>query len=265
MKMAVTGLKTVGYKIASMVKEMNDYIENINLFNASMGGYASEAQGYAESVGELMGIDPGEWMRNQGVFMTLATGFGVASDRAYTMSKNLTQLGYDISSLFNMSYSDAMLKLQSGLSGELEPLRRIGYDLSQAKLEATALSLGIDKSVSSMTQAEKAQLRYYAIMTQVTQVQGDMARTLDEPANQLRVFKASVSIASREIGNVFIPALNAVLPYAIAITKVIGTLASMIAGLFGYKPAEIEESTTTVVENTDAVVYFQKFFASDPL
>lgn len=242
LKMAVTGLKTVGSKIASMIKEMNNYIENINLFNASLGEYASEAQGYAESVGELMGIDPGEWMRNQGVFMTLATGFGVVGDRAYTMSQQLTQLGYDISSFFNVSVEDAMQRLQSGISGELEPLRRLGYDLSQAKLEALALSLGIDKAVSSMTQAEKAELRYYAIMTQVTTAQGDMARTLNAPANQMRIFKAQVTQAARAIGSIFIPALNAILPYAIAVAKVIRILASTIASLFGFEMPEVDYS-----------------------
>ena len=69
-----------------------------------------------------MGIDPSEWMRNQGIFMTLATGFGVASERAYLMSKNLTQLGYDISSIYNRPVEEAMQKLKSGFAGELEPL-----------------------------------------------------------------------------------------------------------------------------------------------
>ena len=242
LKMAISAVKTVATKIASCITEMNNYIENVNLFTASMGQYAGAAQEYAEQVGELMGIDPGEWMRNQGVFMTLATGFGVASDRAYLMSKNLTQLGYDLSSFFNISYEDAMQKLQSGLSGELEPLRRLGYDLSQAKLQAVALSLGIDKTISSMTQAEKAQLRYYAIMTQVTTAQGDMARTLNAPANQLRIFKAQVTQAARAVGSIFIPALNAILPYAIAGAKVIRYLAGAIASLFGFEMPEVDYS-----------------------
>lgn len=242
LKMAVVGLKTIGSRIASLINKTNSYIENINLFNASMGKYASEAQSYAEMVGEIMGIDPGEWMRNQGVFMTLATGFGIAGDKAKVMSQQLTQLGYDISSFFNISYEDAMLKLQSGFSGELEPLRRLGYDLSQAKLEAIALSLGIDKAVSSMSQAEKAQLRYYAIMTQVTTVQGDMSRTLNAPANQLRILKAQLEQAARAIGSIFIPALNAILPYAIAVAKVVRELAEMIARLVGFTMPEVDYS-----------------------
>jgi len=238
--LTVVAIRKIGNAIYNFIKKSSDYIENVNLFTVAMGEYASEAKSYANTVGEIMGIDPGEWMRNQGVFQTLATGFGVASDKASVMSKNLTQLGYDISSFYNIDISESMEKLQSGLAGELEPLRRIGYDLSQAKLEATALELGIDKSVSSMTQAEKALLRYHAIMTQVTTVQGDMARTLDQPANQLRVLKSQVEMLGREIGNVFLPLLQAILPYAIAVTKVLRELVSTIASWVGYEAPEID-------------------------
>ena len=235
MRMAYNAVRTGARLIGSAISKSNDYIENVNLFNVSMGEYAGEARKYAEEVGEIMGIDPGEWMRNQGVFMTLATGFGVAADRANTMSKNLTQLGYDISSLFNMSYEDAMLKLQSGLAGELEPLRRIGYDLSQARLQQEAYTLGITKKISAMTQAEKAELRYHAIMTQVTSSHQDMAYTLEQPANQLRVLKSQIEQAGRAIGNMFIPALKVVLPYLIAIAKAVRLAANELAKLFGYK------------------------------
>lgn len=241
-RMAYNAVRTGARIIASWITESNSYIENLNLFNASMGEYAAEAQKYAEQVGEIMGIDPGEWMRNQGVFNTIISGFGVASDKAYLMSKNLTQLGYDISSFFNISFEDAMQKLQSGISGELEPLRRLGYDLSVARLQQEALNLGIEKSVNDMTQAEKSQLRYYAIMTQVTVAQGDMARTLNAPANQLRVLQAQVTQCARALGNVFIPVLNAVLPYAIALAKVLRMVASAIASFFGFTLPEVDYS-----------------------
>jgi hypothetical protein len=207
-----------------------------------MGEYASAAQEYAERASEIVGIDPAEWLRNQGVFMTITKGFGVASDRAYTMSRNLTQLGYDISSFFNIPFEEAFQKLQSGIAGELEPLRRLGYDLSVARLQQEAYTLGIEKKVSAMTQAEKAELRYYAIMTQVTTAQGDMARTLNAPANQLRVLQAQVTQCARAIGNIFIPALNAILPYAIAVAKVIRLIANAIASLFGFALPEIDYS-----------------------
>lgn len=238
----MAGIRMIRQEISKAITESNAYQEDLNLFTASMGQYAKEAQEYAENVGEIMGIDPAKWMRNQGVFNTLLSGFGSVADRSYLMSKNLTQLGYDISSFFNISVEDAMQKLQSGVSGELEPLRRLGYDLSQAKLEQTALTLGIEKSVSAMTQAEKAELRYYAIMTQVTTAQGDMARSLDAPANQLRIFQAQLTQASRAIGNIFIPILQKILPIAIAVLRIVRELADAIAKLFHFKLTEIDYS-----------------------
>ena len=237
--------RKVGSMLGTVITESNEYQENMNLFTVAMGEYAESALEYGETVSEVLGIDLSDWIRNQGVFNTLLTGFGDTADRAALMSKNLTQLGYDLSSFFNISVEDSMQKLQSGISGELEPLRRLGYDLSQARLEAVALSLGIDKSVSSMTQAEKAELRYYAIMTQVTTAQGDLARTLEAPANQLRVLQAQFNMAAREIGNIFIPALNAILPYAIAVVQVIREIASAIASLFGFHMTEVDYSGIT--------------------
>ena len=273
---AVIAARRIGSVIGSWIRESNDYVENLNLFTVAMGEYAEEAQAYAEEVSGILGLDISDWMRNQGVFMTLATGFGVASDRAALMSKNLTQLGYDLSSFFNISVEDAMQKLQSGISGELEPLRRLGYDLSQARLQEeadnltisfqdasdatkqlnidlgdtalqqAAVNLGITKSVNAMTQAEKSQLRYYAIMTQVTTAQGDLARTLQAPANQLRIFQASVTQAARALGNIFIPALNAVLPYVIAFVNIVRRAAEAIASFFGFELPEIDYSGISV-------------------
>lgn len=234
--------RKIGHFIAQTVTESNKYQEDLNLFTVALGQYAAEAQNYAEKVSDVMGIDPAQWLRNQGVFNTLLTGFGDTAERAQLMSQNLTQLGYDISSFFNISIEDAMQKLQSGISGELEPLRRLGYDLSQARLEQTALNLGIKESVANMTQAEKAELRYYAIMTQVTTAQGDMARTLEAPANQLRILQAQLTQAARAIGNIFIPALNAILPYAIAVVQVIREIANALANLAGFKLTDVDYS-----------------------
>lgn len=244
--------RTAVNAVSEWVDAANTYIEDMNLFSVAMGKYAESARNYAQEVANVMGIDPGSWMRYQGVFQTLATGFGVAGDRAAVMSQQLTQLGYDISSFYNIDVEAAMLKLQSGLSGELEPLRRIGYDLSQARLEAEALSLGIEKNFSDMTQAEKAYLRYYAILTQVTQAQGDMSRTLDAPSNQLRILKEQAAQAARALGEIFIPALNAILPYAIAVMHVIRDLASEIAAAFGFEMPKVDYSDlSTSVNITD--------------
>ena len=241
---SVISFRVILSSVKKWINASTAYNENMNLFSVSLGEYADKAMKYANTVERVLGIDPSEWIRNQGVFMTLGKGFGVASDRAYIMSQNLTQLAYDLSSFANIGVEEATNKLKSGFSGELEPLRNLGYDLSQAKLSAIALSLGIDKSVSSMTQAEKAELRYYAIMTQLTDAHGDMARTLNEPANQLRVLKAQFNMLSRSLGNVFIPALNKALPYIIAAAKVLRILVDAVASLVGYELPEVGDYAT---------------------
>ena len=219
--------------LGSAISRATEYTETLNLFTVSMGQYAEEAYNYAQKVSEVLGIDPAEWMKNQGIFNSIITGFGVAGDKAAYMSQNLTQLAYDLSSFYNISVTDAFQKVQSGISGELEPLRRLGYDLSVARLEQERLNLGVEKSVNDMTQAEKSQLRYYAMMTQVTQVQGDMARTLQSPANMLRVLRMQLNLVARELGNLFIPILRAVLPPLIAVASAIREVISAIAILFG--------------------------------
>lgn len=256
-KIFTTGAIAVATKaISGYVKSSMNYVEDVNLFTVSMGQFTDQAYEYAQTVSSIMGIDPGQWMRNQGTFMNIAHGFGVAADRAYIMSQQLTQLGYDLSSLFNIPVDQAMAKLGSGIAGELEPLRRIGYDLSKASLEAIALELGITKSYNAMTQAEKAQLRYYAIMTQVTVAQGDMARTLEAPANQLRVLQMQFEMTARAIGNIFIPILNALMPVVVAVIKIIRMAAESIAALFGYTLPEMNwtaltDTTSTVASDLD--------------
>ena len=118
--------------------------------------------------------------------------------------------------------------------------------LFRSRLQQEAYNLGIEKSVTAMTQAEKAELRYYAIMTQVTNAQGDMARTLEAPANQLRILQAQVEQATRALGNLFLPILKAILPYAIALAKAIRMVAEIIAGFFGVSIPEFDMGTDAI-------------------
>lgn len=216
-----------------VIEPTNQYVEDMNLFAASMGGAAEGAEAFAQKCQDLMGIDMAQFARNQGIFQTLITGMGVASEKADVMSQQMTQLGYDIASFYNINVDDAMLKIQSGIAGELEPLRRLGWDLSDARMNLELTKLGIEASTQEMTQAEKVALRYYLIMNQVTTTHGDMARTIASPANQLRVLQAQVTLAARAIGNLFIPALNMILPYVIAAVKAVRLLAQAIAEFFG--------------------------------
>lgn len=114
--------RRIGKVMASWLEESNAYVENLNLFTVAMGDATKEALDFANAVNDALGIDQSEFIRNMGVFKSIATGFGVITEKANLMAQNLTQIGYDISSFYNIKIEDAMQKVQSGISGELEPL-----------------------------------------------------------------------------------------------------------------------------------------------
>lgn len=227
------GIDRIAQLLGSALADFNSYVENVNLFSVSLGKFTGAAAEFTQSMQDVLGVDASEAMRNMGVIQNLTTSFGVASDQAYILSKNLTQLGYDFASFYNISTEDAFTKLQAAISGELEPIRRLGVDISEARLQQELYSQGVNASVSSLSQADKALLRYIAIMKQSTNAQTDMARTLNSPANMIRVFQAQLDLLSRSIGSLFIPMLNAILPPLIAVVQLIREAISAIAGLFG--------------------------------
>ena len=237
-KLSFAAIYRVAVKlISNSINSASEYIETLDMFNRSLGEYAEEEKKYADKVQDTLGIDAAQWMANQGVLNTIISGFGVAGDKAAFMSRNLTQLTYDLQSVYGKDMGTTLeemgQKVRSAISGELEPLRNLGFDLSVAKLQEEALALGITKKVSAMNQAEKAELRYYAAMTQVTMVHGNFAETLNQPANMLRVLRAQLERCARAIGNLFIPILTKVLPIAIAVADGLRQIISAIAGLFG--------------------------------
>ena len=252
-------LKRLQTFFVDAIKRSNDYIENLNLFNVSMGRFANEAKTYADTVGEAFGIDPSQWMRYQAVVMDMTKSFGVAEDTAHDMSNVLTQLTYDYSSFYNLSVEDAATKIQSALAGEIEPIRRLGKDLSVANLQLIATEMGINKNVDAMTQAEKAMLRTIALVRQSTSAQGDLARTLEQPANQLRIVQAQSEQLYRATGNLLLPILQKTLPYVIGFFKALRRIAEELAGLAGYEAPEFnfdysESSVSSFGEATDETV-----------
>ena len=242
-------IRGITNSIGKFVNLSNDYIENLNLFNVSLGNMADTAKEFVNNFSTVLGVDPSPVMRYISIFNTLAEGFGIADEEAYKMSKNLTQLSYDMSSFLNIPIEEAMQKIKSGFSGEIEPMRAVGVALDEASLQETAYALGIDKKVSAMTRAQKTELLYYQIMTRTTKMQGDMARTLIQPANALRILQQEFTQLGRAIGNIFIPILMAIIPYVQVVVKWLTAAAQAIAHLFGF---EIDTSAWGSVTDTTA-------------
>lgn len=119
----VYGARQVGDALAGFIDSSNKYVEDLNLFTVSMGESTEQAQEWINTVSTALGLDPSGMMRNMGVFNIMAEGFGVASDKAYIMSKNLTQLVYDFSSFYNLNFEESANKVRSALAGEIEPVK----------------------------------------------------------------------------------------------------------------------------------------------
>lgn len=231
----LVSLKAIATYLGNAAEKFNSYYEAANLFGVSMKGLTGEASTFINKMETLLGIDPTEAMNNMATIQGLTTSFGMASDKAYVLSKNLTQLGYDLASLKNIPVAESFTKIQAAISGELEPIRRLGVDLSQARLQQELLNLGYSQSVSSLSQADKAVLRYIAIMKQTTDAQGDFARTLSSPANMIRILQAQLNSLARSVGSLLYPALKSILPPLIAAVELVKELVTGIASMMGVK------------------------------
>ena len=233
-------LTAIAKIVKTSITESMNFTETFNYFNVAMKNYTQEAENFAEKVNSVMGINIEQWENSQATFMSLGTTFGLTGDKANLMSQQLTQLTYDLSSLKNVDPTVALQKMRSAFAGEIEPLRAWGVDLSKANLQLAATELGITKTFNAMTQAEKAQLRYYVIMKQTTDAQGDMARTLSSPANQLRLLKQALTECARALGNIFIPILQKVLPILIVFVRVLTAVFEAIARFLGFKYPNVQ-------------------------
>lgn len=251
---SLIGIVTISQTLGKAIAKYSEYVEDINLFSVAMGDFADKGAELADRMQGLLGVDSGQAMKNMALFQNLTTSFGVAGDRAYILSSNLTQLGYDLASFHNLSIEESFQKLQAAISGELEPIRRLGVDISNARLQQELYNLGINKKINSLSQADKAQLRYIAIMKQTTNAQMDMGRTLNTPANQMRILKSQVEQLAKAIGAVLIPVVNAILPPMIAVVKVVQTVISAIARLFGaqVKWADFKNEATAATGGASA-------------
>lgn len=227
-----------------------DYVETLNLFEVSMGKtlnnygeldsvsskYYTKALKFQNQLNETFGTNIEETMRYQALFNQMSKSMGVADNPSYVISENLTKLGIDLASLFNKSETDTMEALRAGvLAGQTKPLRTLGMDVTEQTLKTYADNLGIEKSISDFSQAEKIILRYIAVLNQAGAAQGDFARTIESPSNQLKVFKQQFTELKVAIGNLFQGLLGQILPIANGIIMAIKEIINAIGIIFGFK------------------------------
>lgn len=225
----------IGKVIKDSIQVGMDAIESDNLFEVSMGNMADSVRAWSEEVGDALGLSATEMRKSVGTIYNMTTSMGLAEDNALKMSKGVTLLANDMASFYNLSTTEAFDKINAGLTGETEPLKRLGILVDDNTIKQVAYQQGIAQTGTELTQQQKVLARYVAILQQTGNAQGDLARTLDSPANQLRQLKSQVQNLGIAFGNFFMPILQAVIPYITAFTKVVTYALNSLSKFLGFK------------------------------
>lgn len=192
-------------ELASSLREVQ------NVVDVTFGAGASEVDRWAKAAKDAFGMSELKAKQFTGTMGAMLKSMGLADDQVVEMSTDLSGLAGDIASFYNLDLDTAFEKIRSGISGETEPLKQLGINMSVVNLEAYAMSQGITKSYDAMTQAEQAMLRYNYLLSVTADAQGDFSRTSDGYANQLRLFEENLNSIKTSIGNTLIDAATAAL------------------------------------------------------
>lgn len=226
--------------ISRFTKKSAEYLENWNLLDVAFQNNTTEAERFVNTLSEMYGLDESWGYRTVGIFKQLSNAMGLSDETGTKLSKTLSQLAIDTSSLYNIDVQDTVNILQSALAGQTKPARRLGSDITQSTLQLTLDTFGIDKAITDLTYAEKRLVIVASILTQTNEAWGDWGRTMESSANQMRIFDQQVERLTRALGNVFLPILQKILPFLNAILMVITEIINWIAILVGYNEEEFD-------------------------
>lgn len=213
----------------------SDLAEVQNVVDVTFGNSAPKINAWAKTTANAFGISELSAKQFSGTMGAMLKSMGFSKDAALDMSTSLVELSGDMASFYNLDVQTAFDKIRSGISGETEPLKQLGINMSVANLEAYALSQGITQSYNSMTQANQALLRYNYLMSVTADAQGDFSRTSDSWANQTKILKLQFDSLKATLGEVIIQVLTPLLQILNRIMVAANKAATAIAALFGKK------------------------------
>jgi phage-related minor tail protein len=198
----ILGIGTAATKMAM------DAVESENLFEVAMGNMAGDARKWSEETSKALGLNAYNVRKNVATYNAMLTSMGLTGQESLKMSEGLTQLSYDMASFYNLKPEEAFEKLKSGISGEAEPLKALGILVNDTTIKTYAYTNGIAKQGEELTEAQKVQARYGAIMQATKNAQGDLGRTMDSPTNKIRIMKEQAQQIGIQFGQILIPILE---------------------------------------------------------
>ena len=239
----------IGKVIKDSISSGMDAIESDSLFETSLGASADAVRSWSDDVSNTLGLSAVSMRKNTGVIYNMTSSMGVAEDNALKMSKGISLLSEDMASFYNLDSKEAFNKLRAGLTGETEPLKALGILVDENTIKQVAYSEGIAEVGSELTQQQKVMARYVAILKQTGNAQGDLARTIDSPANQLRQLKQQVTNLGIAFSNFLMPIVSAVLPYLTAFAKVVTQALNGLSSFLGLSGTNASDETKKISEN----------------
>lgn len=244
------GIAGVTSKIIQATRRSSDFIEQLNVLDVAFNDNTKSIREFTSNIAETLNLDDASLIKMASSFKILANSMGYADEMGTKFSKLMTSITTDTASLFNMTLSDTQAMMQSAVQGQTKALRkRTGVSILDRDVQTTLDVLGIDAYVQDMNSAEKSLARVITMTYRLRESQGDLARTIESPANRFRVLSEQISLLARNIGNVFLPTISAILPYLNAVLIVLNKLISSLATLLGFR----EDAWDTYKAQTDTL------------
>ena len=231
------GVKSAEEYVGSFEKRAKELTKKMTGFEVSDAGDLTRTKGTS------LGLDPNQTMNYQATYAQMASSMGATADASTKVSQALTEIGADLASVKNLEFNNVWNDMASGIAGMSRALDKYGINIRVANLQQELYNLGIDATVSSLSQSDKAILRTITILNSSKYAWGDLANTINQPANQLRLLQSNFSALSRTIGSLFIPIISKILPYMNAFVIAIQRAFSWIGRLLGIKMSDYVAST----------------------
>ena len=237
----VLGMKSAVKETGKLITQSADYLENINLFQVAFNGAYQEAERFINKTSEMYGIDESQLTNMVGIFRQLSNAMNLSVETGNRLSTLLSQMAIDISSLYNLDIDKSSSVLQSSLAGQTKPIRgATGADITQQTLQTTLDTIGVDKYIADLSYAEKRLVIIISLTQQLNEATNDFGRTIESPANQIRILNEQFERLTRSVGNALLPMASKVLPYLNAIVMTLTEIINYIAILFGYSPDDFD-------------------------
>ena len=249
-------LRHYGTGFANMLNKAIDFTEIENYFSRAMGNMRSEAMKFQNQLSDMYGLAMPSMMQAQATFKNQLGALGdLSEDMSYMLSERLTKMSLDYASLYNVSVDSAVTKFQAALSKQVRPIRsQSGYDITQSVLGGTLESIGIyDRQIRDLNEVEKRLIIILTLQQQMARsaAMGDFARTIEQPANQLKILQQQIAEVGRWISAVFYGVIGKVLPYINGFVMAIKSLIQMFASFLGYELPDSSGSTGSILDSMD--------------